>query len=920
MVDKYKFVCYNCCKMAKLYEKERSLIFMKKIAKVMLTAVIMLAVALTSVYNLSTVAEAESLYIKKVVSVVFDDSGSMQNPTNGDPNRYPSANYAMQSFCGMLNSEDQLFITYMSKAHTDPANATESIDLSPGKIQGSIDAIANHSAGGQTPFSAVEIAYEKLKSVNDPNPNTQYWLVIITDGDFNSGADMPYTPEVLSSKCNYFASQVMPNGTNPQITFMAIGSSIARPTENIEKGIYVYTAKSDNPANIKNTMSSIADRISGRTRLNTSDIKLVNENTVRVSSEIPLLNIVTFAQGTDAVITEVKTSSGGKIDISRAATLKYGNDVALRGSTTLIGDSQSVIPSGTYDIVFNKSIALENVIVLFEPALETRVTFKLNGREVAPSALADSHDGDKVSVSCKIYELGTDKEISPSLLPSDTEYSIIIYENGAVASQALGQDLTLSDYTLKEIDTKIVASVAIKGFNPISYTARFTPKEHVYVPTYTVSAETEGASSSLKYDDIATNDSFKVIFKFFADGVQITSEDEVRALAPVITTSILGNSGSVEYTSDGRIIFTPNAASAPQNADGSYDVDVSCAISNGAVAAKSYTVLLAEYELVAVPQTGSIVKTQFFGNGTGASFYVTKDGVKLKKSELNGDFTAAISGAHSNLLLKVEVAGDGTVTVTPYSEEERDMNLFGWLFNCWYYWGLSEDAVEITLSHKLGSASSSIAVVGEEQDYINKNVITPLIVEIIILILLAILAAWIYVVVTKPKYHVGTKLYVGSIRYFNVAREHSHILSDFSEVDLSEFNKIKRGNGRLKFKREADVVSAGGIRIKVERGGGITCMMSMEIPWYGVSDIISTNGVIYESPQEIHRYFLSGESDLCINEIGVLDFNEISTEGGRYIRVTYPNEAKYIIVPEEMMDVKGRRVIASGVIFTIVKE
>ena len=69
-------------------------------------------------------AAAESLYIRKIVSIVYDDSGSM---TVGG--KWAYANYAMQSFCGMLNSEDQLFITYMSSAEND-SYAPEEIDLS----------------------------------------------------------------------------------------------------------------------------------------------------------------------------------------------------------------------------------------------------------------------------------------------------------------------------------------------------------------------------------------------------------------------------------------------------------------------------------------------------------------------------------------------------------------------------------------------------------------------------------------------------------------------------------------------------------------------------------------------------------------------------------------------------------------------
>ncbi|MBQ8697226.1 MAG: hypothetical protein IJ519_05845, partial [Clostridia bacterium] len=78
---------------------------MKRIASLLMTFFIVLG-ALTL---LPTDSRAESLYIRKIVSVVYDDSGSM----TGD--KWAYANYAMQTFCGMLNSEDQLYITYMSK-------------------------------------------------------------------------------------------------------------------------------------------------------------------------------------------------------------------------------------------------------------------------------------------------------------------------------------------------------------------------------------------------------------------------------------------------------------------------------------------------------------------------------------------------------------------------------------------------------------------------------------------------------------------------------------------------------------------------------------------------------------------------------------------------------------------------------------
>ena len=54
-----------------------------------------------------SIAFVEPLYVRKNVSVAYDNSGSMSG------NKWDFANYAMQSFCGMMNSEDKLFITYI---------------------------------------------------------------------------------------------------------------------------------------------------------------------------------------------------------------------------------------------------------------------------------------------------------------------------------------------------------------------------------------------------------------------------------------------------------------------------------------------------------------------------------------------------------------------------------------------------------------------------------------------------------------------------------------------------------------------------------------------------------------------------------------------------------------------------------------
>ena len=338
---------------------------MKRLITLLLTAVVVFG----SIVTFSRPVEAESLYIRKIVSVVYDDSGSMY----GSKSVY--ANYAMQAFCGMLNSEDQLYITYMSKAEHDVNFEPMEIDLSANGIQGSVDTVRAHVQPyyQSTPYTAVELAYEKLLSVKDSNPNTQYWLVIITDGDF---AECQYMSAVdrqkfLDDNIGGYIDTVMPNGTNPQITFLGIGE-VASPKEDKSRGLHTYSASDE--SEIVEAMSKMADRISGRTRLSQSEIHMLDDKTIQVSSSIPLLNIVVFAQGSNANLVGATYGDDiSAIPIERSASLFYPGYDGLVGGAYLLGDSMNIIQKGEYTLTFDKSVKLEEVVVLFEPALELRM-------------------------------------------------------------------------------------------------------------------------------------------------------------------------------------------------------------------------------------------------------------------------------------------------------------------------------------------------------------------------------------------------------------------------------------------------------------------------------------------------------------------------------------------------------------------
>ncbi len=835
---------------------------MKKLFALLIT----LTVVVTAVFCMVLNASAESLYIRKVVSVVYDDSTSMDE-------EWPYANYAMQAFCGMLNEEDQLYITYMSSAESSSRYQPESVVLSASGIQESVDSIRKHQDSGSTPFEAVELAHKQLLNVQDTNPNTQYWLVVLTDGVFN---EYQYTnltiediEEDLTEKFNTLSDSVMANGTHPQITFLAIGENVVSPESNNDKGIYTYTAET--ALDIIDTMSSMADRISGRTRLDKKAVKQVDSKTVRVSSSMPLLNIAVFAQKSGAKIVSAKYEGENDIPIGREAYLSFGAFYPeLQASAYLIGDSQRNIGAGTYEIKFDKDVKLDDIVVLFEPALEMRMTVTVNGKEIEDlDELDEVMEGDVIALSCKIYEMGTDNEISPSLMPSGTTFEIIVKENGETVQQVTGKEMVLEGHEVKHVLTEIIASVVIEGFNPIDYSKEFTP--HEYVPVYTLAASYGGTGTkSIRISDLAANTDMTVCFAVFKDGIPINSKAELEALDATVTLDLDGNDGTVTYT-DNSIVFTPKTAMIPGGVgeDGAYDVNVTCSImtERGEVKTSAlYTVLSADFAVNALGVTDSIVKTEFYGNKIGASFQITKDGTPLPKSKVENQISASVNEEYAAVMLDVSVADDGTITIVPYVETEHVITFCKWFCNWYYYFGLPDGDITVTLNHKYGSASTVIDVVEASLSYRLLNVWLPLITCIVLAILIT---AYIVRMITKPRFAKGGVLYVGDITKMSKGGHSLYI----AEHEIAKYNSFlnPENDNRLHtflclinpFKDFS--ASVGGVEITAAKGDQLKCTNGF--PWY-VGSVKPAKSVKFKlsSTKEIADYCMEKDA-LPIDEI-----------------------------------------------------
>jgi len=320
----------------------------------------------------------------------------------------------------------------------------------------------------------------------------------------------------------------------------------------------------------------------------------------------------------------------------------------------------------------------------------------------------------------------------------------------------------------------------------------------------------------------------KLRFTVSADGIVMTNLEEVKALAPKIEVSPDGNSGDMNIESDGTITYTPKKTpSVSSNAD-NVNVKVTCTINDGTSATESYTILMADYAVTANQNDVSIRKNEFYGNETGVSFYITKDGVKLDKSQVENGISFSVNEEYRHLQLDVKVDDDGTIYCTPKDENEREYNFLTWWGNWLYYFGLESADMTVTLSHDYGTAQAKINVIGADTSYIILWVAAPLATEII---LLALVIAYIIRYITKPRFSKKAVLYIGTITFSDTGLG-AHLMT-LKKHKLKPYNNFKHLWNPFK----PLTVNVGGISVSAEKNNRIKC--NEKFPWFMTSELMS---------------------------------------------------------------------------------
>jgi len=283
--------------------------------------------------------------VKRVVSIVYDDSSSMLSNNN-----FCYSNYALQILTAAMKSDDELNIVKMSQYFNN-----NEMDLSTmSKRQAYIDDIRRYEHRAGTPFESITTAKNWLINKSSQyKDEAQYWLVVITDGSFSGlPADLTQYMTDLNNSFNNlsFETILLTIGTQSDMQVKDIVRTSANST--------VIEAR--DKESIYSSLMNISKMINNGASDKFITLEKKDDKTISLKTNYPLQKMMVLLQNDDNYITSVKN---GNIYFDKE-TYNVGYPTEnLKGSLThVLPNSGEYLDQGEYIIEFNKNIELNNDI------------------------------------------------------------------------------------------------------------------------------------------------------------------------------------------------------------------------------------------------------------------------------------------------------------------------------------------------------------------------------------------------------------------------------------------------------------------------------------------------------------------------------------------------------------------------------
>lgn len=383
----------------------------------------------------------------RVVNLVYDDSGSMIENVNGDKvDTWCQAKYAMEVLSAMLSENDIMNIYVMSDFESGTSNDPRVVLNGSSGTKINVEKIHNMvTNAGNTPFNAVRKAESDLES----STAEEKWLVVLTDGEFEDGAmKQDQIDEFFSKKPD-----------NVKVMYLGMGANAGTITEN--KSNDIYYVKAEKNKDILKKITEVGKRVFNRDRLD------VNAKSKSISFDVPMKELIVFAQGENVSIKGIKNKDGKNIQSTDSpVTVQYSDkaannysdvkiDKTLRGSITTF---QGSFPAGKYTVDVEGAKTVE---VYYKPDVEITASLKKGKKEVTD--LSNLEAGD-YTINFKLVESGTGKKAKDSKLLGDVKFEAEVTNNGKTHKKKYSNGDTI---TIEEGPLTIDATARYLGYHTV---------------------------------------------------------------------------------------------------------------------------------------------------------------------------------------------------------------------------------------------------------------------------------------------------------------------------------------------------------------------------------------------------------------------------------------------------------------------
>ncbi|HFJ9403212.1 TPA: vWA domain-containing protein [Bacillus paranthracis] len=349
---------------------------------------------------------------ERVVSLVYDDSGSMRNN-----DRWKYANYALQSLVALLDEKDTFSYVPMSKPN-DPLN----ISLTKDKRQTEIEGIGAWKTYLNTPFSAVETAMQSIKKEADIDGKREFWLIVLTDGAFNDlEKDKIGGKEQILQKLAQFKKEMDAKKISLHPILITMEEDLGQQEkaqlntfkEIWKKEINGVTMPSSGEDGIVKSVNQVAALVANRDPFSSVEsivkTKVVGKK-VEITTPFPLKRMTLVRQSPSLPDYQV-TQISKPLQLQSFFSIHAPGEAKLFGNIVHIStENEEVIKPGTYTIEVDRDIEKEGLQVLVEPALNYTVS------------TYDKEDKDRKNVEEMYEDVTAVIEAKPTELPVQSSY------------------------------------------------------------------------------------------------------------------------------------------------------------------------------------------------------------------------------------------------------------------------------------------------------------------------------------------------------------------------------------------------------------------------------------------------------------------------------------------------------------------